>query len=67
MTDVTRMPIGTIFFEETRTIHLVRVVGQRDDPPGRPDRTAMRYVLANKVIGLHENEVADAIERTVNA
>lgn len=60
--------IGDRYFEEVRTVRLVEIVAQRDDPPGRPDRKRSYTTLAESQTRLNAGEqLRDRIEEVNHA
>jgi hypothetical protein len=45
--------IGETYFVREERVYLVEIVAQRDHPPGRPDRTTRKTLLAG-----HDGEIA---------
>lgn len=61
MRNVTERSIGDTYFVREESIYLVEVVSQRDDPPGRPDRTAKKTLLAGHTAEVAPQNVAGVI------
>lgn len=58
--------IGTRYFEEVRTVRLVEVVPQRDDPPGRADRKLQYTTLAESERRLSSGDQLRSVIEEVN-
>lgn len=60
--------IGTTYFEEERVVRMVKIVSQRDDPPGRPDRKREYTTLATSQHRIQPGPaLEDAIEEVNHA